>query len=103
MAKDPSFDVVSEMNMEEVKNSVQMTVKELTNRFDFKGSTVDIKLENQKLIVLGDDDFKLEQNILNSSVIISYGTGLFVDIVVFVCLKEVLYLYFISDKLLFLE
>ena len=52
MAKDPSFDVVSEMNMEEVKNSVQMTVKELTNRFDFKGSTVDIKLENQKLIVL---------------------------------------------------
>ena len=48
MAKDPSFDVVSEMNMEEVKNSVQMTVKELTNRFDFKGSTVDIKLENQK-------------------------------------------------------
>ena len=61
MAKDPSFDVVSEMNMEEVKNSVQMTVKELTNRFDFKGSTVDIKLENQKLIVLGDDDFKLEQ------------------------------------------
>ena len=61
MAKDPSFDVVSEMNMEEVKNSVQMTVKELTNRFDFKGSTVDIKLENQKLIVLGDDDFKIEQ------------------------------------------
>ncbi|MHC5267850.1 YajQ family cyclic di-GMP-binding protein [Enterococcus sp. LJL98] len=61
MAKDPSFDIVSEMNMEEVKNAVQMTVKELSNRFDFKDSTVDIKVDNQQLIVLGDDDFKLEQ------------------------------------------
>lgn len=61
MAKDASFDVVSEMNMEEVKNAIQMTLKELKNRFDFKGSTVDISLDNQKLTLIGDDDFKLEQ------------------------------------------
>lgn len=61
MAKDASFDIVSEMNMEEVKNAIQMTTKELTNRFDFKGSTVEITLENKKMIVLGDDDFKVEQ------------------------------------------
>lgn len=61
MAKDASFDIVSEVNMEEVKNAIQQTTKELTNRFDFKGSTVEIKLEQNRLVVLGDDDFKLEQ------------------------------------------
>ncbi|MFC4709658.1 YajQ family cyclic di-GMP-binding protein [Enterococcus eurekensis] len=61
MAKDASFDVVSEMNMEEVKNAIQMTTKELKNRFDFKGSTVEITMENKKMTVLGDDDFKVEQ------------------------------------------
>ncbi|EOT28864.1 YajQ family cyclic di-GMP-binding protein [Enterococcus saccharolyticus] len=61
MAKEASFDVVSEMNMEEVKNAIQMTTKELKNRFDFKGSTIDITFDNQKLTIVGDDDFKLEQ------------------------------------------
>ena len=61
MAKDASFDVVSEMNLEEVKNAIQMTTKELKNRFDFKGSTVEITMENKKMTVLGDDDFKVEQ------------------------------------------
>ncbi|MEQ7274088.1 YajQ family cyclic di-GMP-binding protein [Enterococcus thailandicus] len=61
MAKDASFDIVSEVNMEEVKNAIQQTTKELTNRFDFKGSTVEIKLEQNRLVVLSDDDFKLEQ------------------------------------------
>ena len=61
MAKDASFDIVSEVSMEEVKNAIQQTIKELTNRFDFKGSTVEIKLENNQLVVVGDDDFKIEQ------------------------------------------
>ncbi|KAF1305611.1 YajQ family cyclic di-GMP-binding protein [Candidatus Enterococcus willemsii] len=61
MAKDASFDVVSEMNMEEVKNAIQMTLRELKNRFDFKGSTVDITLDKQQLTIVGDDDFKLDQ------------------------------------------
>lgn len=61
MAKDASFDIVSEINQEEVKNAVQIALKEITNRFDFKGATVEIKLENNRLIVVGDDDYKLEQ------------------------------------------
>ncbi|MFB8505985.1 YajQ family cyclic di-GMP-binding protein [Enterococcus durans] len=61
MAKDASFDIVSEVSMEEVKNAIQQTIKELTNRFDFKGSTVEIKLKNNQLVVVGDDDFKIEQ------------------------------------------
>ena len=61
MAKDASFDIVSEVSMEELKNAIQQTIKELTNRFDFKGSTIEIKLENNQLVVVGDDDFKIEQ------------------------------------------
>lgn len=61
MAKDASFDIVSEVSMEEVKNAIQQSIKELTNRFDFKGSTVEFKLENNQLVVVGDDDFKIEQ------------------------------------------
>lgn len=61
MAKEASFDIASEINLEEVKNAISMTTKELNNRFDFKNSTVDISLEADGLVILGDDDFKLEQ------------------------------------------
>ncbi|MFV0559314.1 MAG: YajQ family cyclic di-GMP-binding protein [Enterococcus sp.] len=61
MAKDASFDVVSEMNIEEVKNAIQTTSKELKNRFDFKDSTVEITYANNGITIVGDDDFKLEQ------------------------------------------
>ena len=61
MAKEASFDIVSSINFEEVKNAIQMTTKELGNRFDFKNSTVEITMEDHKLTVVGDDDFKLEQ------------------------------------------
>ena len=61
MAKDASFDIVSEVTNEEVRNAIQQTIKELTNRFDFKDSTIDIKFDNNKLTILSDDDFKIEQ------------------------------------------
>lgn len=61
MAKDASFDIVSEVTIEEVRNAIQQTIKELTNRFDFKDSTINIKFDNNKLIILSDDDFKIEQ------------------------------------------
>ena len=54
-AKEASFDVVSEVNMEEVKNAIQIALKELKNRF------ADIKLENDKLVVVAEDDYKVEQ------------------------------------------
>ncbi|MDH6364032.1 uncharacterized protein YajQ (UPF0234 family) [Enterococcus sp. PF1-24] len=61
MAKDASFDIVSEINVEEVKNAIQIALKEITNRFDFKGSTVEIKLDDQQIVAVADDDYKMEQ------------------------------------------
>lgn len=61
MAKDASFDIVSEINLEDVKNALQVAKKEITNRFDFKGSHVELAIENNKLLIVADDDYKLEQ------------------------------------------
>lgn len=60
-AKEASFDITSEVNMEEVKNAIQIALKEIKNRFDFKDSIADIKLENNKLVVIADDEYKIEQ------------------------------------------
>ncbi|MGK0551643.1 YajQ family cyclic di-GMP-binding protein [Enterococcus faecalis] len=60
-AKEASFDIVSEVNLEEMKNAIQLASKELKNRFDFKNSLADIKLDNGKLVVIAEDDYKLEQ------------------------------------------
>ena len=61
MAKEASFDIVSELNKEEVKNGVQIALKELKNRFDFKGSSFDITTEGNQLVVTAEDDYKIEQ------------------------------------------
>jgi len=53
---DPSFDVVSEVNWMEVQNAVQQAVKEISTRFDFKGSAAEIRHESQESIVLVADD-----------------------------------------------
>lgn len=57
----PSFDAVSEVNRQEVKNAVEQVNKEIGNRFDFKGS--DSKVEQAELVltVFADDEFKLGQ------------------------------------------
>lgn len=60
-SKDASFDIVSEVNIEEVKNAIAITLKELKNRFDFKDSLIEIKLENNELVIVSDDDYKVEQ------------------------------------------
>lgn len=59
---DSSFDVVSKVDLQEVKNAVEQALKEITQRFDFRGSKSDITLENnnQDLIVVSDDDYKLK-------------------------------------------
>ena len=59
----PSFDIVSEVNQVEVNNAVDQCNKEVTNRFDFKGSDsrVEIDEKEKNLTVFADDDFKLEQ------------------------------------------
>ncbi len=59
----PSFDIVSEVNHVEVRNAVDQCNKEISNRFDFKGSDarVEINEKDKTLIVFADDEFKLRQ------------------------------------------
>jgi cyclic-di-GMP-binding protein len=57
----PSFDIVSQVNQQEVKNAVEQANKEITNRYDFKGSDARIELDDLELTVFADDDFKLGQ------------------------------------------
>jgi hypothetical protein len=62
MADQHSFDVVSEVNIQEVKNALDQTVKELQQRFDFKGSKsrVTLEEEDKALVIVSDDDGKLK-------------------------------------------
>lgn len=56
----PSFDIVSKVDMQEVDNAVNQTRKEVEQRYDFKGTHNEIRLEGESLVLLGADDFKLE-------------------------------------------
>jgi hypothetical protein len=60
MGQDHSFDVVSRIDFQEVTNAVNVTLKEIRNRFDFKNSRVDIVLEKDKLTLVAADDFKIK-------------------------------------------
>jgi cyclic-di-GMP-binding protein len=57
----PSFDIVSQVDRQEVKNAIEQTNKEITNRFDFKGSDARVEQAELVLTVFADDEFKLGQ------------------------------------------
>ena len=57
----PSFDVVSEADMIEVKNAVEQSNKEITTRFDFKGSSAKVEQKDNELTAFADADFQLSQ------------------------------------------
>ena len=57
----PSFDTVSEANMVEVKNAVDQANKEISTRFDFKGSDARIEQKERELTAYADSDFQLSQ------------------------------------------
>ena len=57
----PSFDIVSQVNAQEVRNAVEQANKEIANRFDFKGSDARIEQAELALTVFADDEFKLGQ------------------------------------------
>ena len=57
----PSFDIVSQVNQQEVKNAVEQANKEIQNRYDFKGSDARIEQDELSLSVYADDEFKLGQ------------------------------------------
>ncbi len=60
MPPDHSFDVVSEVDLQEVKNAVLQAGKEIQNRFDFKGSKTEIQLEEGHLALTSSDEYKLK-------------------------------------------
>ncbi|APG24702.1 MULTISPECIES: YajQ family cyclic di-GMP-binding protein [Syntrophotalea] len=56
----PSFDIVSKVDMQEIDNAVNQTRKEIAQRYDFKGTHNEIDLDNEAIVMLGADDYKLE-------------------------------------------
>jgi uncharacterized protein YajQ (UPF0234 family) len=62
MAEEHSFDIVSRVDMQEVSNSEQQAKKEISQRFDFKGSKSSIELNKDKgeITLVSDDDYKLK-------------------------------------------
>ena len=57
----PSFDIVSEVNKVELKNAVDQSMKEIANRFDFKGSDARVEQNELSITLYADDEFKLGQ------------------------------------------
>ena len=65
MAKEPSFDVVSEVDMQEVNNAINQTTKEITQRFDFKGTKSVVEVENGNSIKIVTEDDTRMRNIVD--------------------------------------
>ena len=57
----PSFDVDSEADAVEIRNAIEQSNKEISTRFDFKGSDARIEQKERELTAFADDDFKLGQ------------------------------------------
>ncbi len=62
MPQDFSFDVVSKVDLQEVANAVQQASKEITTRFDFRGSASQIELRDKELeiVLISDDEHKMK-------------------------------------------
>ncbi|MDO8437413.1 MAG: YajQ family cyclic di-GMP-binding protein [Nitrosomonadaceae bacterium] len=57
----PSFDIVSEVDKQEIRNALDQVNKEVSTRFDFKGSDARVEQADYKLTIFADDEFKLGQ------------------------------------------
>ena len=62
MAKDSSFDVVSQVDMQEMDNAVNQTKKEIAQRYDFRGSDASIELEEKCIKLAAEDEYKLNRH-----------------------------------------
>jgi len=71
MAKENSFDIVSQVDLQEVNNAVNQARKELHTRFDFKDSKSEINYDGEKITLIADDEFKLKNvvDILESKLV----------------------------------
>jgi len=56
----PSFDIVSKVDLQEIDNAVNQAIKEIGQRYDFKGTTNELTLEKNSLTILAADDYKLQ-------------------------------------------
>jgi uncharacterized protein YajQ (UPF0234 family) len=84
MAQQNSFDIVSQVDRAEVTNAIHQTVKEVRQRFDFKGSNANVSLEENDLVLSAEDETKLrnmndifQQKLVRRGVplkALSYGT-----------------------------
>lgn len=61
MAKDCSFDIASKIDLTEVDNAINQTLREIGQRFDFKGSPVGLERDGFAIVLNAEDDFKLKQ------------------------------------------
>lgn len=57
----PSFDIVSKVDLQEVDNAINSVIKEIAQRYDFKGSKCSVERDKEEITVLADDNYKLEQ------------------------------------------
>ncbi len=57
----PSFDIISEFDKHEIKNAIDQATKEVTTRFDFKGTESSFELNDEKLIMVSESTFQLQQ------------------------------------------
>ena len=55
-----SFDIVSTVDLQEVKNAIAQAMKEITTRFDLKGSGSDVSLAGEELVLVSNDEFKIK-------------------------------------------
>jgi hypothetical protein len=79
-----SFDIVSSVDLQEVKNAIAQAMKEITTRFDLKGTGSDVSLQGEELVLTSNDEFKLKaiNDILETRLVkravplkaLSYGT-----------------------------
>lgn len=60
MASSYSFDVVSDVDMQEVDNAVNQAKKEISQRYDFKGSPVEVILNDEDIKLTAENEFKLD-------------------------------------------
>lgn len=56
----PSFDIVSKADMQEVDNALNSSIREVENRFDFKGCNSKFEFDKEKITILADSDHKLK-------------------------------------------
>jgi hypothetical protein len=57
----PSFDIVSRVDFQEIDNAIANALREITNRYDFKGSNTSVERSEKVITIVTDDDLKLSQ------------------------------------------